>query len=313
MQIEQPLFTVATITYNSGKWVGQTIESILASTFENFELIISDDCSTDDTWEIVQLYNDPRIRASRNESNLGEYPNRNVVINEAKGRYLLFVDGDDVLFKNTLRNLAEYIEAFPNAQMIWGVQPADIDFAVMPYLFESPELIRLIYGTALPLAVIGFAETVFRLEELRAAGGLSERYSIGDTYIKKKLALTFNALFVPVGFVFWRRSSVQASGRVNQDYSNFLEGYLIDCDIMQLYSSEWKQELVVNLKGSFIRRLVKNTLLKGQIHDFFRLYKKAGLVVGDFRLMFNKYSYSYSPVERKERPLYNDFNFSTKQ
>ena len=196
--------------------------------------------------------------------------------------------------------------------MIWGVQPADIDFAIMPYLFEPAELIRLIYGTNLPLAVIGFAETVFRLEELRAAGGLSQRYSIGDTYIKKKLALTCNALFVPVGFVFWRRSSNQASSRVNQDYRNFLEGYLIDCEIIQSYVAEEQKELAAGIKASFIRRLVKNTLLKGKVKDFVNLYKKAGLSARDFNLLFKKYTYRYSPVVSTEQPLYNNFNFSNK-
>lgn len=313
MQVEQPLFTVATVTYNSGKWISQAIESVLASSYTSFEYIIADDCSSDDTWSIVSHYNDARIVAFRQERNVGEYANRNAVINAAKGKYLLFVDGDDVLLKHTLRNLSEYIAAFPTAQMIWGVQPADIDFAIMPYLFESKELMRLIYGTNLPLAVIGFAETVFRLEELRTAGGLSERYSIGDTYIKKKLALTCNALFVPVGFVFWRRSSNQASSRVNQDYRNFLEGYLIDCEIMQLFIAEEKEELAASIKASFIRRLLRNTLLKGKLTDFARLYMKAGLTAGDFRLLFKKYNYRYSPVERTEQPLYNLFNFSNKE
>lgn len=313
MQVEQPLFTVATVTYNSSKWIKQAIESVLSSSYTSFEYIIADDCSLDDTWNIIREYNDARIVAFRREKNIGEYANRNGVIRAAKGKYLLFVDGDDVLFKHTLRNLSEYIAVFPNAHMIWGVQPADMDFAIMPYLFEPPELLRLLYGTTIPLAVIGFAETVFRLEELRAAGGLSERYSIGDTYIKKKLALNCNALFVPLGFVFWRRSTNQASNRVNRDYRNFMEGYMIDCEIMQTYAEKDKHELLENIKGSFMRRLLKTTLLQGKISNFFKLYAKSDLTVGDFRFLFKKYTYRYSPVERIDKPVYNDFNFSTNE
>lgn len=311
MKIEQPLFSVATVTYNSGRWIKQSIESVLASSYSDFEFIISDDCSNDDTWSIINQYNDSRIVAFRQEKNIGEYCNRNTVINIAKGRYLLFVDGDDVLLKHTLRNLSEYIAAFPNAQMIWGVQPADIDFAIMPYLFQSGELIGLIYGTNLPLAVIGFAETVFRLDELRAAGGLSERYSIGDTHIKKKLALTCNALFVPMGFMFWRRSINQASSRVNQDYRNFLEGYMIDCEIMQMYFAENKQKLVASIKGSFLRRLLFNTLLRGRISDFIKLYKISSLKSRDFLFAFKKYSFHCQPFKQKEIPLFNQFNFTS--
>ena len=93
----QPLFTVAVITYNSGQWLQQTIDSILSSSYENFELIISDDCSSDNTWELVKQYKDPRITSIRNTINIGEYPNRNQVLNKAIGRYILFIDGDDIL------------------------------------------------------------------------------------------------------------------------------------------------------------------------------------------------------------------------
>ncbi len=130
---EQPLFTVATITYNSSKWVQQAVDSVLASSFVSFEYILADDCSSDDTWSIVSQYSDSRIVAFRHDQNIGEYANRNSVIKAAKGKYLLFVDGDDVLLKHTLRNLAEYIEDFPTAQMIWGVHPAHIDFAILPH------------------------------------------------------------------------------------------------------------------------------------------------------------------------------------
>ena len=84
-----PLFTVATITYNSSKWVRDAIESILNSTFSDFELLISDDCSSDNTWEIIQTYQDPRITAWRNEQNLGEYANRNKFIDQTLQRVVV--------------------------------------------------------------------------------------------------------------------------------------------------------------------------------------------------------------------------------
>jgi len=309
MRLEQPLFTIATITYNSEEWVSNAIESILASSFTDFELLISDDCSTDDTWRVVQQYQDHKIRAWRNESNIGEYPNRNKVLNEARGKYILYVDGDDILYKSTLRNLSEYIEFFPNAQMIWGVQPANVDFAILPYLFDSKQLLGLIYGTNLPFSIIGFSETLFRIEELKTAGGLSEKYAIGDTFIKKKLALTCNALFVPMGFVFWRRSSNQASQKVNNDYQNFLEGFLIDCEIMKDYKGDEKHTLKNGIIGSFYRRLIKNTILKGKLSDFIRLYNLSRLKYYDILHVFQKYKFKYRVVDNIEKPLVNKFNF----
>jgi len=60
-----PDVTVAMVTYNSGKYVGVAIESVLSSSYTNFELIISDDASGDNTWDIISSYNDARIRAYR--------------------------------------------------------------------------------------------------------------------------------------------------------------------------------------------------------------------------------------------------------
>ena len=136
MITQSPLFTVATIAYNSAKWIKLTIESVLASSFTDFEFLILDDCSTDETWKIIQQYNDPRIRAWRNESNLGEYPNRNKVLNEANGKYILYIDGDDLLYKETLTRLSNYISFFPNAAAFWGVP--NMDVAIYPYEL-SPE------------------------------------------------------------------------------------------------------------------------------------------------------------------------------
>lgn len=309
MSGHQPLFTVATVTFNSGKWVRNTIESILSSSFTDFELLISDDHSTDDTWAIIQQYDDPRVRVWRNEKNVGEYPNRNKVMEAAEGRYMLYVDGDDILYKHTLRNLAEYILAFPKAQMIWGVPPASIDFAVMPYVSEPEVTMRLLYETTIPLAVIGFTETVFSTEALKRVGGLPTTYSIGDTYIKKRMALECSVLLVPMGFMFWRRTDNQASSQVNRSDKNFLEAWLIDRQIMAQYVSPRKDAILRQLKGSFLRRLLINTLLKGKPGRFVELWSGAGLKLSDAALLFVRYDASYSPAAANEEPLVNNFNF----
>jgi glycosyltransferase involved in cell wall biosynthesis len=302
-----PLFTVATITYNSGNYVRQAIESVLASSYEDFEFVISDDCSTDNTWQIIQEYKDPRIRAFRNEKNIGEYPNRDKVLNIARGEFLLIVDGDDILYKNTMRNLKEYIDFFPNVGMIWGVQPADFDFAVLPYLFEPQSLKKLLYETTIPLAIIGFAETVFHIESLKEVGGFSKKYTIGDTYLKKKLSLTCNVLFVPMGFMFWRRSPGQASARVNSNFSNFIEGFQIDCEVINDSEFDDKINLMGMIKGSFIRRLLINTLMRFKLLSFLRIFRLTRLNCKDLFWLLKRYDLK---DDFRHGVLYvNEFNF----
>ncbi len=314
MSTGQPLFTVATITYNSSKWVSQAIESILCSSFTDFELLISDDCSTDDTWSIVQGYNDPRIRAWRNEQNLGEYPNRNKVIEAAAGKYILFVDGDDILYRDSLRNLSEYVQVFPEAGMLWGLNPQLFPFYVFPYLVQPAETMKLIYTTPIPISTVGFGEMLFKTNLLRSIGGMSEQFKIGDTYIKKKLALSNSVLFVSIGFMFWRQSPQQASKKIAGGLSGFFERVAIDDAILKdpafPLSGSDKVLIERNVRISTVKLFFSSTLLKGKILDFFKLRQKIGLQWKDLLILFKKGDYSYKPSHDLGNPLMNHYHFT---
>ena len=313
MQIEQPLFTVATITYNSEMWVSQAIESILSSSFCDFELLISDDCSTDNTWEIIQKYNNPKIRTWRNQQNIGEYQNRNKVLHEARGKYLIFVDGDDILYSNTLRNLSEYIRFFPDAGMIWGLNPQYFPFYVFPYLVNPDEVIRLIYKTTIPISNIGFGEIVFNTSLLKNIGGLSEKYKAGDTYIKKKMALTNPVLFVPIGLMFWRQSPNQASKKIAVGLYGFFERMRIDNEILNdstfPVSGKDKLQIQKNLRISTIKIFISSTILKGKFIDFFRYQSLIAWKFADIILLFKKGDYTFLPQKEFDKPLKNSYHF----
>lgn len=310
-----PLFTIATITYNSGLWVRQAIESILASSSQDFELLISDDCSADNTWEIIKECNDGRIRSWQNEKNIGEYANRNKILGEARGRYIIYVDGDDIFLKHTLRNLSEYIAAFPDAGMIWGVNPQHFPFFVFPYEVAPSVNLSLIYRTHIPIANIGFGEVLFKTSALRSAGGFALSYRYGDTYIKKKLALSMPVLFVNIGLMFWRQSHNQASKRLSGNLDAFFERHAIDDEILAdpLFKSVSADKDIIarNLRISRMKLLVSATLMKGKISSFFTGLKRLGLSLSDIGLVFKKGDYSYSPSSSLGEPLFNSFNFSS--
>ncbi len=82
---EHVMFTVITVCYNSEKYLSDTITSVLAQSYRQFEYLILDDDSTDSSWDIIQKFADPRIKAIRNETNLGEYKNRNKAIELSTG------------------------------------------------------------------------------------------------------------------------------------------------------------------------------------------------------------------------------------
>ena len=93
----EALVSVIMPSYNTGRFIGESIESVMAQSYSEWELIIVDDCSTDDTDMVVSGYlADGRIRYLKNEKNSGTAVSRNRALREAKGKWIAFLDSDDV-------------------------------------------------------------------------------------------------------------------------------------------------------------------------------------------------------------------------
>ncbi|WP_413533358.1 glycosyltransferase family 2 protein [Empedobacter brevis] len=112
----EPEISVILPAYNASKYINEAIDSILIQSFKNFELIVINDGSIDETEEIVKSYTDSRIRYILNESNLGLIDTLNKGINLSKGKYIARMDADDIseynrleLQYNFLENNDEYI------------------------------------------------------------------------------------------------------------------------------------------------------------------------------------------------------------
>ena len=89
---------IITPTWACAEFIGETIKSIQAQTYQNWELLIQDDCSTDNTDKVVEPYacEDARIKYARNEKNSGAAITRNNALRRAKGRWIAFLDSDDL-------------------------------------------------------------------------------------------------------------------------------------------------------------------------------------------------------------------------
>ena len=97
-------------TYNCGRFIEESIRSVIAQTYTNWELLIVDDCSTDDTEEKVALFNDPRIHYVKNDRNLGAALTRNKALKMANGRYIAFLDSDDLWMPEKLAHQLAFME-----------------------------------------------------------------------------------------------------------------------------------------------------------------------------------------------------------
>ncbi|HJV65049.1 MAG TPA: glycosyltransferase family 2 protein [Geomonas sp.] len=108
-------------TYNYGGYLGETIESVLAQTFTDFELLIVDDQSKDNTREVVESYaaHDPRIRFLVNPQNLGMVRNWNHCLELARGEYVKYVFGDDLLAsRDALQKMVAMLDADPKVSLV---------------------------------------------------------------------------------------------------------------------------------------------------------------------------------------------------
>ncbi|CAN5385687.1 hypothetical protein BH11BAC3_BH11BAC3_19620 [soil metagenome] len=308
--LNPPLFSIITVTYNSSQWVQQAIESILGAGYDNMEYLITDDQSNDGTWEIIEQYADSRLKKFKQQTNIGEYANRNFGLRQCTGEYVLFVDGDDYLLPGTLQKLETYIKMYPGAGSIWGVYDHYYTWKNLPLLLMPEETVKWIFMANYLFAHIGFSETVFKREELLKLGGLPENFIGGDTFIKKAIALEVPVLLVPSGLIFWRISDGQASAKLKKDYQGFRQNVRIDKEMLKRMK-EKKMPVPVdiierNIAIRNIKLLFKHTFLKRRLADGISLFKELHFSLSDLKFLFVKGDYSFKKNTLKKSLPHGD-------
>lgn len=110
---KEPLISIITPNYNCAQYIGETIESVLAQTYKNWELLIQDDCSTDESLDIALCYakKDSRIKVESNIGNFGAAVSRNNAIRRSQGEYLSFLDSDDLWVPTKLEKQIKFMQS----------------------------------------------------------------------------------------------------------------------------------------------------------------------------------------------------------
>ena len=109
---DMPVVSIITPCFNCEKYLLQTIDSVLAQTFQDWEMIIVDDCSTDSSYGIAleASKHEPRISVYKNEQNMGACFSRNFATDKAKGKYLAFLDSDDIWYAEKLKEQLDFMQ-----------------------------------------------------------------------------------------------------------------------------------------------------------------------------------------------------------
>lgn len=207
--------SVIMTAYNRERYIADAIESVLASTFTDFELIIVDDTSTDNTVNIARKYEeqDSRVKVYVNEKNLGDYPNRNRATSLAKGKYLKYVDADDLIYPWGLEILVNCMEKYPDSG--WGLCSIYQDEErIFPFCLDKSQIFNYHYTKNGLFQKAGLSSIITR-EIFEKIGGFSGRRHLGDLELWVRLSLISSVVLMPDGVV-WHRIHDEQESKANR-------------------------------------------------------------------------------------------------
>lgn len=215
-----PLVSILTTVYNREQYIAACIESVLAQTLDDFELIIVDDCSTDNSHAVAERYrSDPRVLLYRNETNLGDYPNRNRAASLARGKYLKYVDGDDLIYPHCLELMVEGMETYPEAG--YGISK-EISGLMAPVLLSPRDAYRSHFFET-GLFSVGPLDAIIRRDAFEALGGFSPARHTSDTDFFLRIGARFPGVMLVPGLVWWRHHDGQESVEETLSFERILD------------------------------------------------------------------------------------------
>ncbi|HJZ77582.1 MAG TPA: glycosyltransferase family A protein [Vicinamibacterales bacterium] len=199
-----PAVSVLVTAYNREDFLRESIESVLAQSFTDFELIVSDDHSRDETVAIASDYarRDRRVRVSVNAENLGDYGNRRQALSLARGRFVKYHDSDDVMYPHCLSVMVNALEAASSAAFAlsgsqhWPGGPCPM--LLTPKLAYEREFL----GSG--LFHLGPAAALFRTDAFRELGGFPLNGIASDYLFWIEACAKVNVLLVSADLFYYR-------------------------------------------------------------------------------------------------------------
>lgn len=209
--MNNPLVTVITPTYNCGKYLCETMESVLSQSYRNIQYVVIDDCSTDNTQAILAIYSDTRLTVIRNKKNMGEHRSVNEGLYRVEGKYFMYPNADDPLLPGAIEKLVEVMEANPEllcAYPDWYVinENSDIVHKVQTREYDFAWMVR--HHTCIPS--VG---SIFRSRVIHAVGLRDPGFRwVSDFDYWLRIGLAGPMIRVPYTLACWRKHGTQASG-----------------------------------------------------------------------------------------------------
>lgn len=207
-----PKVSVLMSVLNGQEFLRPAVDSVLAQTFADFEFIIIDNASRDDTPAILDSYNDPRIIRLRNDEVLSLTQSLNKGLQAARGRYIARLDADDVAMPARLTRQVEFLDCNPDVTLVGtGVRVIDEQGRVTGHI-DPPEASDDIYNALAYSNPFVHSAAMFRRDAVVALGGYPEAYVYAqDLALWLKLAQRGRLGMIPASLVDLREHSRQAT------------------------------------------------------------------------------------------------------
>ncbi len=215
MKKEQPLVSILIPNYNYARYLRHCIDSVVKQTYDNIEIIIQDNASTDDSYEILLEYQTKYLRGEitkyinvgRNKRNVGSDLNSTICANKAEGKYLMFLSSDDALKETYVERCVEILENNPYVSMVMVHRDEIDDDGILhkvPAFYnksfivngEAQAAVFMMAGVAVPTQVFfkresRFQTMMYRFYQMQVAGDWYNNFlmsCVGDVaYIKDAL------------------------------------------------------------------------------------------------------------------------------
>ncbi|RJR15175.1 MAG: glycosyltransferase [Nitrospiraceae bacterium] len=181
-KVVEPEISVVMSTYNDGVYLEKAVKSILSQTFQNYEFIIIDDASTDNTAEILHTYDDPRIRIIRNTDNLGLTRSLNKGISNARGTYIARMDADDISLPHRFETQLDFLKRNPDHGLVGSsYYQVDDQGKIIKRIAVKTEDSEIREGLQ-KQNWFGHGSVMMRKDALLKAGGYDEKFKYSQDY-----------------------------------------------------------------------------------------------------------------------------------
>ncbi len=201
-----PAVSILVTVYNRQDYLEQTLRSVLASSYSDFEVIVVDDCSSDQSLKIAESIarEDDRIRLVKNDENLGDYGNRKKAASLARGTYLKYVDSDDLIYPHTLQVMVNAMEQHPETGFALSHSLPEDDEPYPWVLTPEESFHKHFLGRG--CFACGPTGAIIRRTAFEEVGGFRPEWKVlSDVDLWLRLAARWPVALMPPGLVWWRR------------------------------------------------------------------------------------------------------------